>query len=240
MTKSERAGDGLRAMAEGVARTLRERIIRGELMPDQRIVERALSAELGVSRTPVREALKLLCADGLVELSRNRGARVTVYRGAEAIDLFEVIGALEAAAAARVTRTLDPARLARLERLHERMLRWRERRDIDRYFDANSAIHDAIIEMAGNAELIDSHRRLTARARRGRYMAIMDERRWTQAVEEHERLMRALRDRDVRLASDTWATHLRHTGESVAAALGTAERAPSSLPARRLRRASAA
>ena len=219
----EEADESVRAMAEEVARQLRERIIRGDLRPDERIVERTLSVELGVSRTPVREALKLLLLDGLVDISRNRGARVTRYRATEAIDLFEVIGALESAAAARVARSLDGRGLARLEKLHGRMLHWRERRDVDRYFDANSAIHDAIIDMAGNPVLTDSHRRLIARARRGRYMAIMDERRWAQAIGEHERLMSALRERDPRRASSAWATHLRHTGASVAAVLHGAE-----------------
>ncbi len=204
------------ALAEHVARIVRERIVRGELGPGDRIVERSLSAELDVSRTPVREALKVLRADGLVEISRNRGAQVTAYPAREARDLFEVIGAIEAVAAGRVAASLDDVGLERFESLHADMLRHFTSDDVQRYFDANSAIHDAIVEASDNPILIASHRRLVIRARRGRYLAIMDDARWRQAVGEHEQLMDAFRSSSARRARAVWSRHLRHTGETVA------------------------
>ena len=90
-------------MAARLADILRDRIVRGALAPDERIVERKLCAELAVSRTPLREALKLLEIDGLVEIHRNRGARVAPLGSADARHLFEVLAGIEATAASRAT-----------------------------------------------------------------------------------------------------------------------------------------
>lgn len=215
------------ALAERVADHLRDLVVRGALAPGQRIVERRLCAELKVSRTPMREALKLLRQDGLVEISRNCGARVTSYDGRSAIDLFEAIGALEAAAAERITRMLDAATLERFEALHAQMLTYFDDDRLDAYFDVNSRIHDLIVDGCGNAVLADSRRRLMLLARRGRYMAIMDAARWRQAVSEHETLMRALRARDEAGAHAIWRAHLANTGVAVANALTQAEGAAS-------------
>ncbi|MGF1658272.1 MAG: GntR family transcriptional regulator [Rubrimonas sp.] len=207
------------ALAEKVADQLRDMVVRGALAPGQRIVERRLCAELDVSRTPMREALKLLRQDGLVEISRNRGARVTAYDGRAAIDLFDAIGALEAAAAERMARNLDADLLARFEVLHAQMLAEYDAARLDDYFDVNSAIHDLIVEGCGNPVLAESRRRLMLLARRGRYMAIMNAARWRQAVAEHEALMRAFRARDAAAAHAVWRAHLAATGHSVAEAL---------------------
>ena len=79
------------AVAEQVAEELRDRIIKGQLDPGDRIVERQISDEMGVSRTPVREALKLLDADGLIEINMHRGAVVSTYRPEDAVAVFDVI-----------------------------------------------------------------------------------------------------------------------------------------------------
>lgn len=211
------------ALAERVADQLRDLVVRGVLAPGQRIVERRLCAELGVSRTPMREALKLLRQDGLVEISRNCGARVTRPDARDAIDLFEAIGALEAAAAARVARTLGADGLARFEALHAQMAAQYDAGRLDAYFTLNSAIHDALVAACGNPVLAASRGRLMLLARRGRYMAIMDGVRWRQAMDEHEALMRALRTRDAEAAHAVWRAHLANTGQSVAEALAAGD-----------------
>jgi len=209
----------LTATAEWVADVVRQKIIRGDLTARDRIVERKLSRELNVSRTPIREALKLLRADGLIEISRNRGAQVTEYSEQEALDLFDVIASLEGLAAKRLAATITMPVLDRLEQMHERMLSEYRSGNVNEYFDANSEIHDVVVAECGNPVLADSHRRLIVRARRGRFLAIMDKGRWAQAVEEHETLMDVLRSRDADAALAIWNTHLRNTGETVAALL---------------------
>lgn len=207
------------AMALIVGRHLRDAIVTGHLKPGDRIVERRISAELGVSRTPIREALKLLELDGLVMISRNRGAEVTTFAPDEAILLFDVISVLEGLAARRLAETISAPALDGLEDLHAQMKFHYSRSQIDPYFQVNSAIHDFVVSTCGNAELGATHARLMLRVRRGRYMAIMSPDRWKQSVGEHDALMDALRVRDPDAAAAAWTTHLRHTGETLAQAL---------------------
>ncbi|MCC5999856.1 MAG: GntR family transcriptional regulator [Pararhodobacter sp.] len=208
-----------RAMALAVVRHLREAVVTGKLKPGDRIVERQLSAELNISRTPVREGLKLLELDGLVSISRNRGAEVTAFTPDEALRLFDVIAALEGLAARRLAESAGADTMNRLEELHGQMVFHYNRSQIDLYFGINSAIHDLVVAACGNPELAETHGRLMLRARRGRYMAIMSPDRWRQSVAEHEALMAALRARDPDAAASAWAAHLRHTGETLARAL---------------------
>jgi DNA-binding GntR family transcriptional regulator len=208
-----------KSIAGKVADTLRNRIVLGEMTPGSRIIERLVCAELNVSRTPVREALKLLEADGIVEISRNRGARVTEYTPNEALELFDVIAVLESLAAERLAASITIDTLADLEELHARMLTFYRAGAIEPYFDTNTQIHDMVIRACGNAALEEAHRRVTARARRGRFLAIMDPARLDQAVEEHQELMAALRSKDSLTAAAVWRTHLLHTGQTLAAVL---------------------
>lgn len=207
------------SLTEEVAAKLRDLIIRGQLKPGQHVVERKLCAELDVSRTPMREALKLLRQDGLVEIFRNRGARVTPYSADDAINLFEVISGLESLAAARAAVRISGPELSDLKRLHDDMLYHHAHENLDDYFALNSAVHEAVVRIADNPILAASRSRLMMLAQRGRYMAIFNRDRWDQSVSEHEELMTALDARDADLASQVWERHLLNTGRSVNAAL---------------------
>ena len=222
-TASDRSSDSLTAVAEWVANVLRDRIVKGQLGPGDRIVERKLSHELDVSRTPIREALKLLQVDGLVEISRHRGAEVADYTPAEATHLFDVIASLESLAARRLAETITSETLDHLEFLHSRMIEHYRNAALERYFDANSRIHAMVISASNNPVLVASHDRLMLRAMRGRFMAIMDDRRWSQAVDEHHEVMAALRKRDAHNAAEVWGRHLRNTGLTVARMLENAK-----------------
>ncbi|MEM6383146.1 MAG: GntR family transcriptional regulator [Pseudomonadota bacterium] len=207
------------AAANQLLEIMRARIIRGELPPGSRIIERALCEEMNISRTPLREALKLLELDGLVDLTQNRGARVSTFTAEEALNLFEVLAGLEGLAAELAVTRIDEASLETLERLHDQMQRCFDTGDKDGYFDLNSTIHSRIIEASGNPVLAHTQRALMLRAKRGRYMAIVDPDRWEQALGEHDALMNAFRQGDAQTAGRIWRTHLMHTGETVARVL---------------------
>jgi len=212
-----------KAGAERVAALLRDRIVKGELAPGARIVERRVSTELDVSRTPVREALKLLEADGLIEISHHRGAVVSQFSPDDATQLFDVISVLEGLAARRLAEHMTPETLGRLEALHAEMLSHHDAGRHGDYFDTNTVIHDLVVEGCGNPVIADAHSRLIARARRGRFLAIMNPERLSQAVAEHESLMDAFRARDPEAAASIWEAHLRHTGTTLASVLRDAE-----------------
>lgn len=212
-----------RSLYDPVADQLRDMIVRGELAGGDKIRMGELAEVLGVSMTPLREALKVLAEEQLIELLPNRGARVLPYTAEEAAQLFEVIATLEGLAAERTAARLSPGALAALEAMHTEMRRHFEAGRREPYFALNSAIHAELIAGAGNDVLIATHRRLSVRANRGRWVAIVDESRWRQAMDEHEELMGALRARDAAAAGRIWRAHMRHTGEAVARALAGPE-----------------
>lgn len=205
--------------ARRIADLLRDRIVRDMLPPGARIIERELSEELGVSRTPVREAIKELAAEGLVDLRPNRGAEVASFDPAHAEDLFEVLAELEALAVQRFVRRMTVALLERLERLHAELAQQFHDKELERYFTANTEIHDLLIREAGNAILAETHQRLLTRSRLGRHMAIASDRaRWAESLDEHELLMMAIRRHDDVAAAAVWRRHLKNSGRTLAAA----------------------
>lgn len=205
-----------------VAETLREMIVTGELGAGQKVPVAQLAEQLEVSPTPLREALKVLAAEGLVELLPNRGARVASYTLDDARNLFEVIAGIESLAAELAAQRMGGDDLDGLEALHAEMRGHYERGEKPEYFDLNSRVHARIIELAGNEVLAAVHAGLMVRANRGRFIAITDPLRWAEAMEEHEQLMAALRARDWQAAAATWRTHLQHTGRAVCKALADA------------------
>lgn len=205
-----------------VAETLREMIVTGELPAGRKVPVSQLAEQLDVSPTPLREALKVLAAEKLVELLPNRGARVASYTTAEARELFEVIAGIESLAAELAAKRMGAADLDELETLHEAMRGHFERDEKAEYFELNSRIHARIIALAQNEVLAATHATLMVRAERGRFIAITDPARWAQAMDEHEQIMTAFRERDSAAAARVWRLHLEHTGQATAKALEAA------------------
>lgn len=208
-----------RSLAVSVAEHLREMIVQGVLEAGKRVQVAALAGSLAVSATPVREALIILAEDRLVELLPNRGARILPYTLDEALALFEVLAALDALAARLTVLRMSSADLADLEASHAAMAAHHRRREREPYVRLNSQIHAAVVALSANPDLIATHARLDLRARRGRYITIVDDTRWDEAMGEHEALMDAFRRCDAAFAGAIWQTHLQHMGRAVANAL---------------------
>jgi DNA-binding GntR family transcriptional regulator len=199
---------------EQTRNTIRDMIVSGALVAGERIDEKLLSEQIGVSKTPVREALKVLAAEGLVDLQANRGSRV-VKPSPEAIrHLFAVIASLERLAAETVATQASPAELQHLLDLHEKMVRFFDSRSRDEYFDLNHQIHETIIELTHNPELQRTHADLMTRARRPRFIAITSDERWSESVKEHCLLMAAIELKDSRTAGEILFRHVLKTGET--------------------------
>jgi DNA-binding GntR family transcriptional regulator len=203
-----------------VVARLRDLIVEGELPAGSRIAERELCERFGISRTPLREALKVLASEGLVELLPNRGARVAELTEADVENMFQVMGALEALSGALACRRITDAELAEITALHYQMLSHYARRQLPDYFRFNQAIHEAIMEAARNPVLRATYLGLSARIRRARYVANMSEQRWAAAVAEHEALLKALHARDGEAASRILKAHLDNKSAVVRSSLG--------------------
>jgi DNA-binding GntR family transcriptional regulator len=183
-------------------------IVDGHLPPGSRITEQGLTARLGLSRTPLREALKLLAAEGLVRIEPNRGAVVARLSLAEVEEVIEVLIALERLAAALAPGHIDPAGLARIEALHAAMIGHFEAGELMGYFRTNQAIHQAIVEASGNRALARIYRAESGRIHRYRYAGNEDRERWRRAVQEHAQILDALRQRDAPLLQALMRAHL--------------------------------
>jgi DNA-binding GntR family transcriptional regulator len=193
-----------------VVSRLRDLIIEGGLAPGARLHERQLCDGLGVSRTPLREALKVLASEGIVELLPNRGARVARLDENDIENMFEVMGALEALAGTLACRRIGEAELAEIGALHYEMMAQYIRRDLPAYFRLNQAIHAAIVAAAGNPVLAATYHNLAVRMRRARYLANLSDERWQHAVAEHTAILDALRARDGARLAQLLAEHLRN------------------------------
>ena len=209
-----------RPLHEEAIDRLRDLIVQGQLAPGTRLNERLLTARLGISRTPLREAIKLLAAEGLVELLPNRGAIVAPIEPARIAETLQVMGALESLAGELACAHADSERLAEIRALHYEMLAMHARGDLAGYFKFNQAIHIKIVEAAGNAVLANTYRQLNACARRARYMANLSKERWDEAVREHEEILRALVERDAPRLKALLRDHLAAKLAAVLGALG--------------------
>lgn len=198
---------------------LRDLVVEGELAPGTRLNERLLCERFGVSRTPLREAVKVLASEELVELQPNRGAVVTALTRADLRELFDVMGALEALAGELACQRIDEARLAAIRALHYQMLLHHARAELHEYFRCNQQIHEKIVEAAGNGVLAATYRSLSGRIRRPRFMANQSQERWDHAVLEHGEILEALVARDGARLGALLRRHLANKLEAVMAAI---------------------
>lgn len=211
-----------RPLHEEAIDRLRDRIVQGELAPGSRLNERVLAAQLGISRTPLREAFKLLAAEGLVELLPNRGAVVAPIDAARIRETLAVMGALEALVGELACAQASEASIAEIQALHYEMRAAHARRDLAAYFRHNQAIHLKLAEAAGNTVLAQTYRQLNANVRRVRYMANLAPERWDAAVREHDAILAALSARDGERLKALLSDHLAQKTASVLAALAEA------------------
>src|SRR5579872_2996282 len=162
---------------------LREYIAEGHLSDGARVPERQLCEMFGISRTPLREALKVLASEGLVDLLPNRGARVRELGPHELAELFDVMGGLEALAGRLACERITAAECAEIEQLHHQMYGFYLNRDMPDYFRCNQLIHQKIVAAARNTALSAEYEKLAGRIRRVRYSANLAQKRdrWGEA-----------------------------------------------------------
>jgi DNA-binding GntR family transcriptional regulator len=209
---------------------LRRMIVRGELAPGHKLREEELCARLAVSRTPLREAIRTLAHEGLVQLLSNRSAQVAALDLDQVEHLFEVVATLEARAAALACQHATADDLADLAALHARMKAHHRRGERSEYFALNLRIHRRMVAAARNPVLLSIYDTLLPQLERVRYLPSRRARRWPAAMEEHDAMAAALAARDAaRLAA-----LMRAHWENGAGALREAgDEAPAPVPAPR-------
>jgi DNA-binding GntR family transcriptional regulator len=197
-----------RSLHTELVERLRALITVGELADGQKIPESELCERFGVSRTPLREALKVLAAEGVVTLRPNRGAVVNGLTLEDLEQSFPVMGALEALAGEIACRVITEDELAKIRAAHETMVAHWRRGELQAYFSLNRTIHDAIVAATHNDVLISICRSLSRRILPARYAANHSAERWAAAVREHEAMLAALERRDGMELSEILKCHL--------------------------------
>jgi DNA-binding GntR family transcriptional regulator len=197
-------------------------IVDGRLEAGLPIPELVLARQLGISRTPLREALKVLASEGLVELLPRRGAAVKVFTAKDAQDMLAMIALLEEHAGREACNASD-AEIAAILDLHKQMRNHYGRRDRPEYFRLNQEIHNAIVRAAGNPTLAMLHGILRTRMRRLRYIGNQAPDNWSAAMAEHEAFIGALRARDGKRLGRLMREHLANTWPRIKSAVSSLE-----------------
>jgi len=179
-----------------VADRIGELIEHGELAPGERISEKQLCERFGVSRTPLREALKVLATEGLIELLPNRGARVVRLTFKKVKDTYDLMAALEGLSGELACQHISDAEIQAVRKLHDTMLEHYHQRDLASYFIVNQQIHESILAASRNEVLQEMYSNLSQRVKRVRYSKKMTQKFWRQAVQDHENMIEALEARD--------------------------------------------
>ena len=200
-----------RPLQEEVATRLRDLITQGIIPAGSRINEVALCGQLGVSRTPLREAVRMLAGEGLVELIPARGAVVRLLTVKDVADSLAVLKSLEQLAGRSACVAASDEAIATVSTLHDAMMDRYVARDRLTYFKLNQAIHSAIVALPGNATLIWAHEAIQSRMKHIRFVGNVEADKWAGAVAEHEDMIRALLVRDGEALAAVLGLHLDRT-----------------------------
>ena len=235
-TTKANGGNG-EVLHRAVVQQLRTLIVEGGIAPGQKLNERELAARLQVSRTPLREALKLLTAEGLVEHLPNRGAIAVRLSADDVAHAFEVMATLEGLSGELACARITDAEIAELRALNYEMRAHHARRDLSAYYRVNARIHAAVNRAARNPVLGEIYDRLNARLQALRFRSNFDRDKWDAAVRDHDAMIEALAARDGARLRQILHSHMQHKRDVVLAHLAAAQTDVAPAPARRRERA---
>ncbi len=203
------------ALHDQVAHRLRQMLVENRIAPGAKLNERELAEVLQVSRTPLREAIKMLAAEGLVELLPNRGAIAVQLTEEDVRNTFEVMAGLEALSGALAAERITDDELAEIRAMHFEMMAAYTRKDLSSYYRLNAKIHSAINAAARNPVLSSTYNQVNARLQALRFRSNQDGEKWKRAMEEHDRMIEALSARDPSAMRDVLVTHLNNKRDVV-------------------------
>ncbi len=214
-----------------VAARLRTMLVEGLIQPGAKLNERELCEKLGVSRTPLREAIKLLAAEGLVDLLPNRGAIAVKLTEADVLNTFELLATLEGMSGELAAARITDAELSEIQALQYEMMACYARRDLSGYYRINARIHAAINNAARNPVLTSTYRAINARVQSLRFRTNQNEAKWAEAVREHELMVEALSRHDSQTMRHLLVQHLTRKRDAVLELLRAGEIYPTAAKA---------
>lgn len=205
------------SLQEMIAGRVRDMIIEGHLPPGEPVNESRLCLSLGVSRTPMREAVHTLAAEGLVVLRPGRSSIVRAFSREEVRDMLDVIGELEAMAGRKACEHAGDDDIAEICAIHDMMIAHYKAGERLEYYKLNQTIHSSIVAAAASGALAEMHSLLQSRMKRIRFVGHNAPENWRGAVEEHEEMIAALKDRDSERLAEVLRRHIANTWDRVSA-----------------------
>ncbi len=200
---------------EATFQSLKSLLVEGKIAPGSKLNERELAESLNVSRTPIREAIRRLAADGLVELIANRGAIAVQLSIEDVMHTFDVIAELEGYSGELAAKNINDSTLSELEALQYEMMASYARRDLSSYYKLNLQIHRLINQAANNPVLATLFSQVNARIEALRFRSNQDGVKWEKAVEEHQEMLDALKARDSARMRKVMITHVTNKRDVV-------------------------
>ena len=213
---------------------IRQKLLAGDYVPGDRLGEAEIAGELGISRTPVREALRILSSDGLVEINKNRGARVAEWSEEELTNVFEVRIRLEGLAARKAAERATPEQIERLEHFAERVGFYSQpgdQRDVEQIAKYNADFHGELLTIAGSAALMAAMGRVTFVALLSRTRGSMDDAAFARSVNHHFEIIAAIRARQGQWAENTMRVHILSARSSLLKTMSTRKDEPTGIDA---------
>lgn len=200
-----------------VVEHLRNLIVEAVLAPGMKLNERELCETMGISRTPLREALKVLAVEGLIEIAPNRGASVYKMSTMEILETFEFMSGLEAQAGELACLRITDQEIVEIKALHYAMLTCKAQGDLPGYYSRNQAIHDKINAAARNSVLRQTYLSINRRLQALRFKSNYKTGKWDRAAHDHEEMIKALETRDGKRLADILKQHLLDKRDAVMA-----------------------
>ncbi|ACX53173.1 transcriptional regulator, GntR family [Ammonifex degensii KC4] len=211
--------DNYKPLRDVVFESLREAIIKGILKPGERLMELQLAEELGVSRTPVREALRKLELEGLVVMLPRRGAYVAGLSAKDIADIFEVRAALEALAAGLAAERITEEELEALERSLVELAEVMETNDLEAIVSLDTRFHEIIYRASRNDRLVQIISNLQDQIHRFRLTTLSRPGRTRETIEEHKKIVEAISERQAELAAQLAREHIENAESNLLASL---------------------
>lgn len=202
--------DNYKPLREIVFEALREAIINGTLGPGERLMEIQMAEEMGVSRTPVREAIRKLELEGFVVMVPRKGAYVAGLSMKDIADVFEIRAALESLAAGLAAERITEEELEQLERLLVKIGECVQRNDVDTLIEVDTEFHDVLFKATRNERLVQMISNLREQIQRYRTTSLASPGRMKYALEEHKKIVEAISDRNIEVAQQLAAEHIEN------------------------------
>jgi DNA-binding GntR family transcriptional regulator len=211
--------DSYKPLRDLVLEAIREAIIEGVLKPRERLMEIQLAEELGVSRTPIREALRKLELEGFIVMVPRKGAYVADISVKDITDVFEIRAALEGLAAVLAAERITDEELEGMERLLVEKAEAISRKDMDKLVKVDTEFHETIYRASRNERLAVIINNLREQIQRYRATSLAFPGRMRQSLEEHRSIVEAIQSRDINLARQVAQEHIENAENSILEAI---------------------